>query len=111
MQNAECLGTCRMQKAECEFRMPNSQLTIQNSQLVQLGARLMRQTLVILGVVTTTIAGGCSKPADKPAAPGATQASVPAGDNRKYLLETVDDAAVVQYYADGFDKLPLRDKA
>ena len=32
------------------------------------------------------------------------------GDTRKYLLETVDDAAVVQFYADGFDKLPLREK-
>jgi dipeptidyl-peptidase-3 len=29
---------------------------------------------------------------------------------RKYLLERVDDAAVVQYYADGFDALPLREK-
>src|SRR5690242_16722471 len=29
---------------------------------------------------------------------------------RKYLLERVDDAAVVQLYADGFEKLPLRDK-
>src|ERR1051325_2625752 len=29
---------------------------------------------------------------------------------RKYLLERVDDAAVVQYYADGFEKLPLREK-
>jgi dipeptidyl-peptidase-3 len=27
--------------------------------------------------------------------------------DRSYLLEQVDDAAVVQYYADGFDKLPL----
>jgi len=27
--------------------------------------------------------------------------------DRKYLLEQVDDAAVVQYYADGFDALPL----
>jgi len=33
-----------------------------------------------------------------------------AASDRKYLLETVDDAAVVQYYADGFDKLPLREK-
>jgi dipeptidyl-peptidase-3 len=29
---------------------------------------------------------------------------------RKYLLEQVDDAAVVQYYADGFDALPLDQK-
>ena len=35
-------------------------------------------------------------------------ATVPA--DRKYLLERVDDAAVVQLYADGFDHLPLREK-
>jgi dipeptidyl-peptidase-3 len=29
---------------------------------------------------------------------------------RKYLLEQVDDAAVVQVYADGFTALPLKDK-
>jgi dipeptidyl-peptidase III len=31
--------------------------------------------------------------------------------NRKYLLERVDDAAVVQLYADGFDRLPVGEKA
>jgi dipeptidyl-peptidase-3 len=30
--------------------------------------------------------------------------------SRPYLLEQIDDAAVVQYYADGFDALPLDDK-
>ena len=30
--------------------------------------------------------------------------------NRRYLLERVDDAAVVQLYADGFATLPLRDR-
>jgi dipeptidyl-peptidase-3 len=34
---------------------------------------------------------------------------VPAAE-RKYLLERVDDAAVVQVYADGFAALPLREK-
>src|SRR5688572_20175593 len=29
---------------------------------------------------------------------------------RKHLLETVDDASVVQLYADGFATLPLREK-
>ena len=29
---------------------------------------------------------------------------------RPYLLEQIDDAAVVQLYADGFDKLTLREK-
>ena len=32
------------------------------------------------------------------------------GESRQYLLERVDDAAVVQVYADGFTMLPLRDK-
>jgi dipeptidyl-peptidase-3 len=39
--------------------------------------------------------------------------SVPVGshaDTRPYLLERVDEAAVVQLYADGFDALPLREK-
>jgi dipeptidyl-peptidase-3 len=31
-------------------------------------------------------------------------------DTRKYLLELVDEAAVVQLYADGFAELPLREK-
>jgi dipeptidyl-peptidase III len=40
--------------------------------------------------------------------------TAPAGpsqvDTRKYLLERVDEAAVVQLYADGFVELPLREK-
>jgi dipeptidyl-peptidase-3 len=43
----------------------------------------------------------------RPAAAVATQ--TPASD-RKYLLERVDDAAVVQLYADGFPALPLDQK-
>jgi dipeptidyl-peptidase-3 len=34
----------------------------------------------------------------------------PAANARPSLLETVDDAAVAQVYADGFDALPLREK-
>jgi dipeptidyl-peptidase-3 len=34
----------------------------------------------------------------------------PATQERRYLLERIDDAAVVQVYADGFDALPLREK-
>jgi dipeptidyl-peptidase III len=39
----------------------------------------------------------------------ATPAAEPAVE-RQYLLERVDDAAVVQLYADGFNDLPLREK-
>src|SRR5690349_8381655 len=73
----------------------------------------MRQRLVIL-CVTAAAFGACSKPAQPPAEsspPATTAATAPAAPaDRKYLLETVDDAAVVQYYADGFDKLSLREK-
>ena len=40
-------------------------------------------------------------------APAATPA---ASTERKYLLERIDQAAVVQLYADGFNSLPLREK-
>ena len=46
--------------------------------------------------------------ASAPAATAPAAGGSPA--ERKYLLETVDDAAVVQLYADGFDALPLREK-
>jgi dipeptidyl-peptidase-3 len=39
-----------------------------------------------------------------------TPAATTHADTRKYLLERVEDAAVVQLYADGFDDLSLRDK-
>src|SRR2546422_9765872 len=48
----------------------------------------------------------CGTPSPAPAPAKAPSASV----DREYLLERVDDAAVVQLYADGFSALPLRDK-
>ena len=45
----------------------------------------------------------------KPAVAVAAGAQAPPAD-RKYLLERVDDAAVAQLYADGFDSLPLDEK-
>jgi dipeptidyl-peptidase-3 len=46
--------------------------------------------------------------ASQPAATAA--AGTASGADRKYLLERIDDAAVVQLYADGFESLPLREK-
>src|SRR5262245_54239959 len=40
--------------------------------------------------------------------PARAVTSVPT--DRPYLLERIDDAAVVQLYADGFQHLPLREK-
>jgi dipeptidyl-peptidase-3 len=49
--------------------------------------------------------GATSAPAAAP-----TASAPAAGDARKYLLERVDDAAVAQLYADGFESLPLEQK-
>jgi dipeptidyl-peptidase III len=52
----------------------------------------------------------CSKGSETPAPASSGPApSAPAAE-RKYLLERVDDAAVVQVYAEGFEKLPLQQK-
>ena len=65
----------------------------------------MRFIVVITAVGTLACGSG---------APGSTTAqttpSTAAPSERKYLLERVDDAAVVQLYADGFSKLPLKEK-
>ena len=44
------------------------------------------------------------------AAVGAASAWAQEDGERRYLLERIDDAAVVQLYADGFEALPLREK-
>ena len=64
---------------------------------------------IVMGVAMAVCAG-CSSGSNTPATTEAAKppAAVPA--DRKYLLERVDDAAVVQLYADGFDALPLREK-
>lgn len=65
--------------------------------------------LRILALIALIVLPACSSPApvaEPAAAPVAT--AVPA--DRKYLLERVDDASVVQLYADGFSALPLKQK-
>ena len=63
--------------------------------------RRSASALLICGIV------GCSSSAPAPAPAPAT---APAPAVRKYLLERVDDAAVVQLYADGFSSLPIKQK-
>ena len=55
---------------------------------------------------------GCGRTSrSENAAPAAAPAPAAASAaNRRYLIERVDDAAVVQLYADGFEALPLREK-
>jgi dipeptidyl-peptidase-3 len=59
-------------------------------------------------VMTLVVAAACSTKTPEPAAPPLAQA--PPAAERPYLLERVDDAAVVQVYADGFASLPIREK-
>ena len=63
--------------------------------------------LLMLAVVTSVTSGCGSQGGD--GAPEVTP-TAPATAERQYLLERVDDAAVVQLYADGFERLELREK-
>jgi dipeptidyl-peptidase-3 len=68
--------------------------------------------MTILGTVACGRGQSSDKTTPAPAgsgAPAAVEAPARASD-RKYLLERVDDAAVVQVYADGFAELPLKEK-
>jgi dipeptidyl-peptidase-3 len=73
--------------------------------------RYLRPVAFALTVALTAACSG-SEPGGEAAQPVGTNGGAPATNaaERKYLLERVDDAAVVQLYADGFESLPLRDK-
>ena len=61
-------------------------------------------------VLLAALFTGCGRTSPAPATTSSTESRTPSPESRKYLLERVDDAAVVQLYADGFDALPLREK-
>ncbi len=72
----------------------------------------MKRFHSLLLVCLLTACTNSSPERTQAAAPAAAPAPVAAkaDPSRKYLLERVDDAAVVQLYADGFSALPLREK-
>jgi dipeptidyl-peptidase-3 len=65
----------------------------------------MRRLLTIVLLLAAAACGRSPEPGTAPA-PAATSTA----DTRKYLLERIDEAAVVQLYADQFAALPLREK-
>ena len=75
----------------------------------------MHRTVFVCLVLAGSLLFGCSRGDDEsttaPAADRPAGAAASGGTaDRKYLLERIDDAAVVQLYADGFEALPLREK-
>jgi dipeptidyl-peptidase III len=66
----------------------------------------------VLLIAVAVLATGCSSQRnDEEERDAGTPAAAPAtATERRYLLEQVDDAAVVQLYANGFSSLPLREK-
>jgi dipeptidyl-peptidase-3 len=64
--------------------------------------------VALLADCLSACSSGSNAPAPAPAA--SSPAPAAAAADRKYLLETVDDAAVIQLYADGFNSLPLQEK-
>jgi dipeptidyl-peptidase-3 len=74
----------------------------------------MRVTDVVVLTIVAAAVAACGRPrggdSAAPAGDPAAAAAPASGTDRRYLLERVDDAAVVQVYADGFASLPLREK-
>ncbi|MEO8483537.1 MAG: peptidase M49 [Acidobacteriota bacterium] len=64
-----------------------------------------RYLLLSCGALTLAMSTACSNKTPTPA-----PAQPAAAPERRYLLERVDDAAVVQLYADGFAGRPLKDR-
>src|ERR1041385_1829611 len=68
---------------------------------------------LLTGLLVASVAVACGRTSSNPTPANQDQRTAngePRTTDRKYLLERVDDAAVVQLYADGFEKLPLREK-
>jgi dipeptidyl-peptidase III len=68
----------------------------------------MNRFLIVLSIALT--ACGRTTPAPSTSTAADPESRTPNPESRKYLLERVEDAAVVQLYADGFSALPLREK-
>ncbi len=67
----------------------------------------MRRMILVMILAGTGACGGGSSATTAGSPPAAAPV---AAAERRYLLERVDDAAVVQIYADGFRQLPLSEK-
>src|SRR5688572_9796299 len=89
--------------------------------VVQMGSPSVSRLITILGtmdirrvaplVLAVALASCSSQAPGTGGAPGTSGTpGSPAPSDRKYLLDRVGDAAIVQLYADGFSSLPLKQK-
>ena len=60
-------------------------------------------------LLLAVLIAACAAPGEEPETPPASTDPAPDSD-RPYLLERIDDAAIAQIYADGFEALDLREK-
>ena len=65
----------------------------------------MKRIIAVMSLLVIPACGG-----ESPAPAASVPNSADSTADRKYLLERVDEAAVVQLYADGFSALPLKDR-
>jgi dipeptidyl-peptidase-3 len=72
--------------------------------------RSARAASPLLGVFLAVTLSACSDEGGNGVPAASTPPATPPPADRKYLLERVDDAAVAQIYADGFQSLPLKEK-
>ena len=70
----------------------------------------MLKGIIAVMTIAGTVACGRSDTANTPAPAAPVAAARSAAAERPYLLERVDEAAIVQVYADGFQALPLKEK-
>ena len=66
---------------------------------------MVKRIIAVMTIIGSS-ACGSGETTNAPTSPVAAPPSV----ERKYLLERVDEAAVVQVYADGFEAMPLKEK-
>ena len=70
-----------------------------------------RFVLCVMAFALTTACSGSEPVVDeRPGRTGGAEPAEPPAPQRRFLLERVDDAAIAQVYADGFEALPLREK-
>ncbi len=70
----------------------------------------LRCAVLLPILLAATAVAGCSRPTENVSSAAVVAGPEAGAAGRTYLLERVDDAAVVQVYAEGFVTLPLREK-